>query len=242
MKIVIDEPRPFLFNRDQYYRMGDLGWFTNQKVELIGGQVLVHPGPEIEPPGPDVLPSRRWNKDEYYQMLDFGWFQDRRVELLGGEIIEMASQKNYHGAALTLTADALRCLFGVGYWVRVQLSLDLSPWSVPDPDVAVVTGSPRGIRSTAANPTTALLVAEVSDSSLQHDRNVKGSLYAAAGIGDYWIVNLVNRQLEVYRDPVADTSALYGASYSTRLILDPGDFVTPLAAPNARIPVADLLP
>jgi Uma2 family endonuclease len=242
MNPAIDEPRPFRFDRDQYYHMSDLGWFRDQKVELIGGHVLVHPGPETEPPGPDMFPSRRWTRNEYYQMLDFGWFRDRRVELIDGEIIEMPAQKNYHGAALTLTADVLRVVFGVGFWVRVQLSLDLSPWSVPDPDVAVVSGSPRGVNAATANPTTALLVVEVSDTSLSHDRNAKGSLFAVARIEDYWIVNLVQRQLEVYRDPIPDPNAPFGARYATRLILDPVDHVTPLAAPGAAILVADLLP
>ena len=90
-------------------------------------------------------------------------------------------------------------------------------------------------------PTTALLVVEVSDSSLARDRAIKGSLYAAGGVADYWIVNLVQRQLEVYRDPIADPAAFFGAHYATRVILIPGDHVVPLAAPSVKILVADLL-
>jgi Uma2 family endonuclease len=241
MSTVIEEPRPYLFHPDQYFRMRELDWFAGQKVELIGGRVTVQPGPEVEPPGPETFPLRRWTKDEYYQMLDFGWFQDRRVELIGGEVLEMPTQKNYHAMGTGLTDRALQIAFGPNHWVRVQMSLDLSPLSVPDPDLAVIAGPIRASNPNA-NPTTALLIAEGSVSSLGFDRNAKGSLYAAPGIVDYWIVNLVHRQLEVYRDPLPDPSALHGASYSTRLFLDPGDFVTPLAAPNSRIPVADLLP
>jgi Uma2 family endonuclease len=118
----------------------------------------------------------RWTRQEYYQMIDLGWFQDRRVELIDGEVIEMPAQKDYHGAAITLTMDALRLTFGSGYWVRNQMSLDLSPRSVPDPDLAVVPGSPRGVTAATTSPTTALLVVEVSDTTLAYDRYHKSSL------------------------------------------------------------------
>jgi len=68
------------------------------------------------------------------------------------------------------------------------------------------------------------------------------SLYAAGGIADYWIVNLVQRQLEVYRDSVADSTQMFGFRYNSRTILDPPDTVSPLAVPQASITVADLLP
>jgi Uma2 family endonuclease len=175
-------------------------------------------------------------------MLDLGWFQDQRVELIDGEIIEMPAQKDYHGAAITLTMDALRFAFGAGFWVRNQMSLDLSPQSVPDPDLAVTPGSPQGVTASTPTPTTALLLVEVSDSTLGYDRNHKGSLYASTNIVDYWIVNLVQRQLEVYRDAVADSTQLFGYRYNSRIILDPPDTVSLLAAPLASITVADLLP
>jgi Uma2 family endonuclease len=183
----------------------------------------------------------RWTKEDYYRLCEAEWFQGRRVQLIEGEIVEMPAQKNWHAIAITLTEDALRAAFGPGHWVRVQMSLDLSPRSVPDPDLAVVPGTPRS-HLTANNPTTALLIVEVAETTLSYDRNAKAGLYAAAGIADYWIVNLVQKQVEVYRDPVADSTALYGFRYGSRTILGPGDFVAPLAAPQARVAVADLLP
>jgi len=184
----------------------------------------------------------RWTREEYFQMIDLGWFQDRRVELIDGEVIEMPAQKDYHGAAITLTMDALRLAFGRGFWIRNQMSLDLSPRSVPDPDLAVVPGSPRGVTASTSTPTTALLVVEISDSTLAYDRYQKAPLYAAGGVADYWIVNLVQRQLEVYRDPVADSTQLFGFRYNSRNILDPPDTIAPLAAPQSQIIVTDLLP
>jgi Uma2 family endonuclease len=242
MEAAAEYPRPHRWTSDEYFQMIALGLFRDQKVELIGGEVLVHPGLDAEPPGPEKLPARRWTREEFFQMLDLGWFQGQRVTLIDGEVLEMPAQKDYHGAAITLTMDALRIAFGPGFWVRNQMSLDLSPRSVPDPDLAVVPGSPRGITASSATPTSALLIVEVAETTLSYDRNHQANLYAAAGIADYWIVNLVQRQLEVYRDPIADSSQLFGFRYNRRAILDPPDTVSPLAAPQASITVADLLP
>ncbi|HVS39224.1 MAG TPA: Uma2 family endonuclease [Gemmataceae bacterium] len=182
----------------------------------------------------------RWTRDEYFRLCEAGYFSDRRVELIGGDIIEMPAQYDLHLAGIDLTANALQAAVGSGFWVRRQGTLDLSPHGVPDPDVAVVPGGPSGARRTV--PTSALLVVEVSDSSLIFDRTRKGSLYAAAGLADYWIVNLVQRQLEVCRNPAADAAQPFGFAYASRTILDPGDAAAPLAAPNAQVAVADLLP
>jgi Uma2 family endonuclease len=182
----------------------------------------------------------RWTREEFIQMIELGWFQDKRMELIGGEVIEMAAQLDLHLASITATQDALRLAFGSGYWVRAQGSLDLSPHGIPSLDLAVVAGSYHGAGRTIVK--SALLVVEVSDTTLSYDRYHKMSLYAAGGIADYWIVNLVQRQLEVYRDPVADSTQLFGFRYNSRTILDPPDKVSPLAAPQASITVADLLP
>ena len=182
----------------------------------------------------------RWTREEFIQMIELGWFQDKRVELIGGEVIEMAAQYDLHLASVTLSGDSLRAAFGPGHWVRLQGSLDLSPHGIPSPDLAVTHGSPQTAARTISK--SALLVVEVSDTTLSYDRYHKMSLYAAGGIADYWIVNLVQRQLEVYRGPVADSTQLFGSRYNSRTILDPPDTVSPLAAPQASITVADLLP
>ncbi len=192
-----------------------------------------------------VLPAeprpRMWTAEEFYLLLEQGFFlPNNHVELIEGEIIDMPAQKNLHAAALSVTQFALMAIFGKGYWVRVQASLDLSPLSVVDPDIAIIRGDPRTY--TQNNPTSALLIVEVSDTTLSYNRNSKASLYARGGIADYWIVNLVHRQLEVYRNPVTDPSQVYGFGYASRTILDPGDVISPLAAPTAQVAVADLLP
>src|SRR5262245_38635698 len=150
--------------------------------------------------------KRPVTRDEFYQMLERGEFDGKRVELIDGVVVEMAPQKNFHAAGVTLTGIALRQVFGHGYWVREQSTLDLSPKFVPDPGVAVVVGSPKN--PSANNPTSALLVVEVSETSLHDDRTDKASLYVTAGITDYWIVNLIDRQVEVHRSPQPDPSQM----------------------------------
>ena len=102
-------------------------------------------------------------------------------------------------------------------------------------------GNPRDYLGTG-HPKTALLVIEVSDTTLPFDRNRKASLYAAAGIADYWIINLMDRQLEVLRQPIADASAPHGLTYGQTQILKSGEAIAPLAAPTSQIAVTDLLP
>jgi len=174
-------------------------------------------------------------------MCALGLFDERRVELIGGEIIEMAAQDNWHAKGIQAVMDTLPTVFGPGSWVRFQMSLDLSPLGVPDPDVAVVAGGWRS-HPDHGMPTDALLVVEVSDSSLRDDQTYKMSLYAAAGIKEYWILNLVDKQLEVYRDFIADPAQPFGTRYDAPTILRVGDTVSPLAAPHAMIAVADLIP
>lgn len=201
-------------------------------------QVPVAAAPPMKP----GYRRRPITRDEFYQMLDLGFFRHQRVRLIGGEIIEMAAQGNLHGLAVGYTCKALEDAFGVQFWVRNQLSLDLSPLSVPDPDAAVVPGSMRSYHGRKDNPTGALLIVEVSDATLYEDRNWMASLYAASGIADYWIVNIPGKCVEVRRDPQPDPDAAFGHSYSSLATLRPGEFVTPLAVPVARVAVADLLP
>ena len=156
-----------------------------------------------------------------------------RVELLEGEIVEMSPEKSRHTASVDLTADALRGAFGSGFTVRVQHPLALSEISEPEPDVAVVAGSPRDYA--AAHPATALLVVEVADTSLDYDRRRKAIAYARAGIDEYWILNLIDLRLEVYRQPSE-------SGYISHQVLGREAGVSPLAAPAAVLRVADLLP
>ncbi len=139
-----------------------------------------------------------------------------------------------------LGGHTLRSAFGQGWDVRTQGPVALDDESEPEPDVAVVPGVPRDYRD--AHPSRPVLVLEVSDSTVGFDRRDKGSLYSRAGLGDSWIVNLVDHCLEVGREPAPDPAAPYGWRYRAIQVLGPEAYLSPLAAPRARIPVADLLP
>lgn len=173
-------------------------------------------------------------------MADLGFFAEERVELIGGEIQTVSPQSNFHSSGIKRTERLLELAFGNGYWVRAQMTLDLSPLSQPDPDIAVIVGD--YLNPTPAVPRGALLIVEVSDTTLRLDRTRKASLYAAAGIEDYWILNLVDRQLEIRRDPRPDATQDFGHGYASLATLLPGDFASPLALPGAKVAVADLLP
>ena len=184
---------------------------------------------------------RLWTREEYYKMAEAGVFRpDERVELIGGRVVAMSPQNSPHFTAICLIEDVLRALFGTGYVVRVQGPLDLSPSSQPEPDIAVVRGTARDYAG--AHPTTALLVVEVSESTLAFDRGEKASLYASAGVPEYWVLNLLDRCLEVYRDPVPVAGQPYGYGYRSCTHYFAVDEVTPLAVSQRAIKVADLLP
>ena len=182
---------------------------------------------------------QRWTVEEYERLAEQGFFTNRRVELVMGEIVQMPAMRNYHAVALSLVRDALAAAFGDDHWIRSQMPLRLGKRSQPEPDAAVVPGQPRDYQ---AHPTTALLVVEISDTSLAYDRNRKAMLYATAGIPEYWIVNLVHRQLEVFRAPTILPNRKRRSRYHDTVMLDATRSVSPLAMPDAVVHVADLLP
>ncbi len=184
---------------------------------------------------------RRWSRVEYEKLVDLGVFQPGEpIELIGGELMVAEPQGPAHYTAIQKTAKALEQAFGPGWAVRTQGPVGLDDESEPEPDVAVVPGSVDNYRS--AHPSRPVLTVEVAESSLGADRERKGSLYARAGLSDYWVLNLVDRVLEVYREPTADPAAPFGWRYARREVLDASASVSPLAAPGSSIPVAKLLP
>jgi Uma2 family endonuclease len=171
-------------------------------------------------------------------MGEMGFFQDRRVQLIEGDIIDMPPQKNVHAGVVGLCEKAVSKAFGEGYWVRMQLPLYLTDNSEPEPDISVVPGGPRDYIETD-HPRSALLVIEVSETTLRFDRKTTTRLYAGAGIEDYWIVNLIDQQVEVHRKPSRGSGE---PAYADIQIFNAGDSITPIAVLNASIAVADLLP
>ncbi len=188
-----------------------------------------------------VLQIKRWKRVEYEQLVEKGVFlPGDRVELIDGLLVVAEPQSSPHYTAIRLVERVLVRAFGAGWDVRTQAPIALDETSEPEPDVAVVRGDLRDYA--AAHPADPALVVEVALTSLAVDREHKASLYARSGRPEYWIVNLVDRVLEVHRAPAPAPSAPYGWEYHAVEVLGPGDTASVLAAPSARIAVADLLP
>ena len=181
---------------------------------------------------PQVAPKpTRFRWDQYQQMIDSGMLDGMRAMFIHGEIVSMAAMLEPHMTGVSLARFELQRAFGEAFYIRVQGPLRQGNHD-PEPDLAVVPGAPRDYTKM---PTTALLVVEVADSSFYYDTGTKADIYAAAGLADYWVLDIEDRQLLVFRDPDA-------SGYRTKLTLAETDTLAPLAAPGGTIRVADLLP
>lgn len=195
-----------------------------------------------QPATPPLASPRvaRWTRAEYARLVGTGLFDGRRVELIEGEILEMPALLGPHRVAVTKVGDTLRGIVGPGAFVQQQVPLAVGEGSEPEPDAAVITGAPDDYLGDA--PSQAILVVEISDTTLDYDRRTRHWLYARARFQEYWIVNLVERVLEVHREPVPDPSNRVGWSHARRGVLGERETVTPLAFPQATIRVRELLP
>ena len=185
--------------------------------------------------------TRKLKRIEYDRLVEADVFgPEDRIELFDGRMIFKEPQYSPHATSIALVQRVLTSALGPAWYVRPQMPVALDEVSEPEPDVSVVPGDPRDYRD--AHPERPVLIVEVAQSRLRFDRRQKGSLYARAQVADYWIVNIPDRRLEVYRDPQPDPATPFGWGYGTTLTLGPDERVAPLAAPAASVTVADLLP
>ncbi len=186
-------------------------------------------------PADPAVPAR-WTTEQFLRLVDEGVLgPEDKVELLEGVIVAMAPSNVGHDGAVGLVSQALFRAVGQSATVRVQLSLVAGPHSLLEPDVTVVPGVARDYAR--RRPTTALLVVEVSDTSLKQDRLTKAAIYAAAHIPEYWIVNLRDQCVEVRRDPATDERR-----YRNVVVARGGETIALTGLPAVRVTVADLLP
>lgn len=169
-------------------------------------------------------------RDEYEKLAALGAFEDERIELLEGALVEMGPPGPPHSSSVDkLTMLLAPAVVGRAI-VRVQGPFAAENISEPQPDLMLMALGDY----TSAHPEQALLVIEVSESSLKKDRGIKQRIYARNGTQDYWIVNLVEHVIEVYREP-------QGERYTLVQRFAPGDSITPLAFPELLIPVNGVL-
>lgn len=164
-------------------------------------------------------------------MASLGMFRGERIELLYGRLVRMSPRGEPHAFSITRMTKLFIRALGDRADVRVQLPLAVSDVSEPEPDLAVV---PPG-DYLDGHPRHALLVVEVAESSLDEDRRVKGPLYGAAGIPEYWIVNLVEGVVEIRRGPHAD-------GYTTTTRHDRGEALVLPGFPDVSIAVGEIIP
>jgi Uma2 family endonuclease len=181
----------------------------------------------------------RFTPSQYLYLAENNMLGDGRTELIRGEIIRLCHQFDSHVFGVGEIADMLRPVFPKSkFWIRTQSTLACGN-ELPEPDVAVVEGAPKGGRTTMSGQR-AILVVEVADTTLEMDLKVKPAIYAMVGIKDYWVLDLVGRRLIAHRDPV--TGGRLGPRYKTVTVHDSAARIAALAAPKKLLRVAKMLP
>ena len=190
-------------------------------------------------PDPFEPTLHRWSLDQYYELIETGVLENQRVELFDGEIVNMSPQSGSHYASVRKTFDSLRKQVKSPQDVFQQRPADLKPETQREPDVSVLTPDESDVER-FDEPID--FVIEVSLTTLHHDRTDKASLYARNQIPTYWIVNLIDRTVEVRSEPAKSESGRFGWDYAKVETYPEMEFV-PLPFEGAeRIAVADLLP
>ncbi len=182
-----------------------------------------------------AIPRKKWTRDECRRLVEMDLLPAGKFELIHGDIILKMTQHERHIYVCKQVQKALEAIFGVDY-VRLANPIAIGEHEEPEPDAAAMQRpSVDYLRMGTPLPAEVRLSVEVSDSTLQWDLNAKKEQYGGAGIPDYWVVDIPNRLLHVFREPTPD-------GYASETVLTPEDEVRPLAAPDAAVRVADLLP
>ncbi|MDZ7963235.1 MAG: Uma2 family endonuclease [Aulosira sp. DedQUE10] len=177
--------------------------------------------------------NRLWTVEEYHRMIDAGILTtDDKVELLDGRIIQMSPQKPPHAGTTQRASDYFKTQLTGKAHVRMQLPITLST-SEPEPDIAVVRIDPAAYGDHHPTPSEILLLIEVSYSTFNIDREEKALIYAKAGIAEYWILDVLERQVYVLRQPAE-------SGYQEITVLTEDAAIAPLAFPEIVIPFCEL--
>jgi Uma2 family endonuclease len=196
---------------------------------------------EVSPP--TLARAKRWSVAEFDRLGASGVLDDTRLELIEGQLIVMTPANPPHETAVGLVADALRAVVGPAYHVREEKTLGIDTWNAPLPDLAVVVGTRRAYATRRPTVAETILVVEVSDSTLATDRGDKADRYAASRLAEYWILNLVDRCLEIRRQPGRTRASRTGWRYADVTVLEAAATATlQLGEQEIAIAVVALLP
>jgi Uma2 family endonuclease len=224
--LVITHAALHRFNVKEYYRMAEIGVLQEDaSVELLEGKILDRSDAALH----------RFSVKDYYRMAEAGVLPPgARVELLDGKIIDMSPIGPLHGGVVK-RLNRLFNRYSEDRWlVAVQDPVRLEDHSEPQPDLMLLKPAADDYDSRHPKPEDVFLLVEVSDSTLETDREVKLPVYGNAGTAEVWIVNLDNSTLEVYREP-------HFAGYASIQILHEGESAAPARFPEVLIEVAKLL-
>jgi Uma2 family endonuclease len=178
---------------------------------------------------------KRWTAQDYHRMSELGLLHpDEKTELIAGQIILMAAKGIAHVTALQLLSVRLQEQLNGSALIRTQDPITLDDFSEPEPDLVIVRGEILDYADHHPHPEEILLVVEVADSTLQRDCEIKDKLYAQSNIEEYWVLDLPNRRLHIFRNPTA-------TGYASHLILTAPNQATCLALPNLCLNIADVL-
>lgn len=182
-----------------------------------------------------VLTEHRFSVQDYYRMAETGVLRPgARVELLEGRIIDMSPIGPLHGGLVNRLTRLFNRTANGRWLVTVQNPLHLDDHSEPEPDVMLLKPSPDDYTRRHPRPEDVFLLIEVSDSTLDYDREEKLPAYGRAGISEVWLVNPQDEVIEVYREP-------HFTGYTSKLVLHAGDQARPQAFPDVAVNVTELL-
>ena len=180
---------------------------------------------------------KRWTVAEYHRMSELGMLQpDERTELIAGQVVCIAAKGTAHVLALRLLAIALDVLLvDREFFVSTQDPIQMDDFSEPEPDCVIVRGGVMDYRDRHPSAGDVALIVEVADSTLQYDTQVKDKIYAQSGIADYWVLDVKNQQLHVFRNPTDE-------GYTSHLILDQPNEIALLEFPDLTLSLATVFP
>jgi Uma2 family endonuclease len=185
--------------------------------------------------GESICNLKSWTVQDYHHMSELGILDpNERTELIDGQITLMVAKGTPHVITLQLLASELLGQLGNTALIRTQDPIHLDDSSEPEPDLVIVRGEILDYVDRHPQPNDIYLLVEVADSTLNYDCHIKDKTYAKAGIPEYWVVDLKNRQVHIFRDPQP-------TGYASHLILAESQTVSPLAFPVITISIGSIL-
>lgn len=180
-----------------------------------------------------TVTTYQWTIETYHQAIAAGLFTDEPVELLRGELVLIAPEKETHAYFNREMGDYLRQILGNRAKISEAHPITLPNSSEPEPDIAIIQPLGREYLQHHPYPENIFWLIECSQVTLKKDLTIKKEIYAEAGIQEYWVLDLQNHQLIVFR-------GLLDQTYQTELTLSTGS-ISPMSFPDLEIPVSDLL-